>query len=76
MFSRLSVPDHINRINSQLNGGQERQRPSGILWAEYQKFLNKLSLGVGGSHTGIPESLKLLGDPCRTSFLPVESGLD
>lgn len=39
-------------------------------------FSNKLSLVVGSSRTGIPESLRLVGDLLWASSPPVDSGLD
>lgn len=60
VLSESGAPHSVNQINTQLNGRPERE--------EYHSFQNKLSLGAGGSHTGISESLKLVGDSCGPVF--------
>lgn len=71
MLSGPRVPQSINGIDAQPKGRE--QRPSESLWEEYHSFQNKLPLGVGGSHTGISQSLKSVGDPFGASS-PTRSG--
>lgn len=67
VLSESGAPHGVNQINTQLNGRLEGE--------EYHSFQNKLSLGAGGSHTGISESLKLVGNSCQASFPLVENSV-